>query len=92
MTPGPIISLRLELVEILMQALKSGSLSPFLISSSFNYLLTSATISMAADPTDFIVIAENQYGNIDPTKKQVKIVLSKTLKSFRLYLSFLKSS
>ena len=78
MTPGPIISLRLELVEILMQALKSGSFSPFLIASSFNYLLTSLTISIAADPTDFIVIAENQYGNIDPIKKQVKTVLSKT--------------
>ena len=58
--PGAIIYLKLPLVEILIQALKSGSFFPLLISSSYNYLLTSATISMAASPTDYMVIAENQ--------------------------------
>jgi hypothetical protein len=58
--PGPIIYFKLPAVEILMHALKSGSFFPLLISSSYNYLLTSSTIAMAASPTDYIVIAENQ--------------------------------
>jgi len=59
-TPGPIIYFKDAYVAILMQALKSGSLFPFLISSSLSYSLTLNTISMAAIPTDFMVIAENQ--------------------------------
>jgi hypothetical protein len=33
---------------------------------SWSYLLTSFTISKAADPTAFIVKAENKYGSIAP--------------------------
>jgi len=58
--PGAIISLNDACVDILIQALKSGSLVPFLISSSLSYFLTSLTMSIAALPTLCIVIAENQ--------------------------------
>ena len=37
-----------------------------------NCLFTSFTISMAAIPTDFMVIAENQYGSILPMSKNAK--------------------
>mmetsp|Transcript_38452 Transcript_38452/g.127335 ORF Transcript_38452/g.127335 Transcript_38452/m.127335 type:complete len:234 (+) Transcript_38452:954-1655(+) len=38
-----------------------------------NWRLISITISLAALPTDFIVMAENQYGSIEPTSKPAKV-------------------
>mmetsp|Transcript_18586 Transcript_18586/g.30320 ORF Transcript_18586/g.30320 Transcript_18586/m.30320 type:complete len:211 (-) Transcript_18586:621-1253(-) len=77
-TPGRIISLKLALVEISMQRAWSGGAcpgspvkSPGMVS---NWRLTSLTISLAAIPTDFMVIAENQYGIIAPIRSIAKII------------------
>mmetsp|Transcript_11980 Transcript_11980/g.51407 ORF Transcript_11980/g.51407 Transcript_11980/m.51407 type:complete len:315 (-) Transcript_11980:143-1087(-) len=60
-------------VEILMQRAWSGGECPGAPSSSpgmvSNWRFTSLTISIAATPTDFMVMALNQYGSIDPTSK-----------------------
>jgi len=42
--------------------------------SSLIYLLISVTISKAAKPTDFMVIAENAYGSIAPIIRPEKII------------------
>jgi len=68
--PGATISLRDACVEIVTHLAYNGFSVLFRIPGlSFNCYLISTTISFAAFPTDFIVIAENQYGNIAPSNK-----------------------
>jgi hypothetical protein len=55
--PGAIISLREASVEMAMQRLYWGFISPEIIFG--NWRMHSATMSLAALPTDFIVRAEN---------------------------------
>lgn len=59
--PGAIISMRAARVEMLMQALKSGSEVPWMIPGLlFSCLLISSTIPIAALPTDLMVKAEKR--------------------------------
>jgi len=63
-----------------MQALKSGSSVPaYIPGCSCNYLRTSSTIYKAAFPTDFIVKAENAYGNIAPINNIANMIGSSIL-------------
>merc|ERR1719487_1260623 len=68
--PGGSISRRDARVEICTQWSYSG-LWPCMING--NWRLHSRTMSLAAIPTDFIVIAENQYGIIAPYKTPEKV-------------------
>mmetsp|Transcript_7198 Transcript_7198/g.19780 ORF Transcript_7198/g.19780 Transcript_7198/m.19780 type:complete len:260 (-) Transcript_7198:1525-2304(-) len=75
---GGTISRRDASVEILMHLAWSGgpwpgvpSRRPGMVS---NWRLTSLTISIAATPTDFMVMAENQYGSMDPMRRKENTV------------------
>mmetsp|Transcript_40021 Transcript_40021/g.73920 ORF Transcript_40021/g.73920 Transcript_40021/m.73920 type:complete len:324 (+) Transcript_40021:319-1290(+) len=81
--PGRIISRREASVEILMQAAWSGGAWPGVPWSrpgiSRNWRATSLTISMAAVPTDFMVMAVNQYGSMAPMTREAKAIGSRML-------------
>ena len=75
---GGTISRRDASVEILMHLAWSGGAWPGVPSRRpgmvSNWRLTSLTISIAATPTDFIVMAENQYGSMDPMRRKENTV------------------
>mmetsp|Transcript_5806 Transcript_5806/g.19190 ORF Transcript_5806/g.19190 Transcript_5806/m.19190 type:complete len:336 (-) Transcript_5806:574-1581(-) len=73
---GGTISRRLASVEILMHRSWSGGACPGVPSNKpgmvSNWRFTSLTISIAATPTDFMVMALNQYGNMLPINRNAK--------------------